>query len=357
MSLAFRLGLFVVGGLLVLAIGIFLIGSKQDLFHPTYALRAEFDTVAGLNNGAEVRVGGIHEGTVHRIDLPRRPDEKVTVQMELERPTLDVLKKDSTASIKSAGLLGDKYVDISFGSAQAGSLKGGDTIGSEPPLDISDLVKKTNDILDTTKETMQNVDTTTGNLEAVSTKINQGKGTVGALINDKSVYRNVNAGATNFADDMEAFKHNFFLRGFFHKRGYEDTGDLTKHLVSKLPDTRPVKEFDFEDGRLFGKTDAAKLKKPKSLNDAGSFLEQNQFGLVVIVARGGLTGDTDKVRLNTEAQAMSVRDYLVQNFRLDDARLKTFGAGKVEDSPGRVEILIYPPEKSAAQAQNSHVAR
>src|SRR5579864_6098930 len=119
MSRTFRLGVFIVGALLVLAAGVFLIGSKDLLFSSTYRLKAEFDTVAGLMDGAEVRVGGVHKGTVRRIDLPKRPDETVTVVMDLERSTRDILKKDSVASIKSEGLLGDKYVEISFGSNES----------------------------------------------------------------------------------------------------------------------------------------------------------------------------------------------------------------------------------------------
>src|SRR5207244_11316401 len=57
----------------------FWIGNKQFLFHSTYRLNAEFQNVAGLNGGAEVRVGGIHEGTVRQIQLPVRPNEKVRV--------------------------------------------------------------------------------------------------------------------------------------------------------------------------------------------------------------------------------------------------------------------------------------
>jgi ABC-type transporter Mla subunit MlaD len=53
------------------------IGDKQFLFSSTYLLKADFQNVAGLNNGADVRVGGVREGTVKHIDLPIRPDEKV----------------------------------------------------------------------------------------------------------------------------------------------------------------------------------------------------------------------------------------------------------------------------------------
>ena len=296
MSTAFRLGAFIVGTLLVLAAGVFLIGSKEFLFSSTYTLRSDFKNVGGLADGAQVRVGGIPEGTVKHIVLPKRPDQKVTVEMNLQHSTQNVLKKDSVASIKSEGLLGDKYVEISFGSDEAEKLKSGDTIASAPPLDISDLIQKTNDILDTTKGTMQNVEASADNLKSISTKINQGQGTVGALVNDKSIYREASAGAAAFDDDMEALKHNFLLRGFFKKRGYEDSDQLAKYSIARLPAEQYSKKFSFETSQLFDKVDGSKLKHEKLLNEVGQFLAQNKFNLVVVEARSGMKGDSGKER-------------------------------------------------------------
>src|SRR5436190_23761953 len=101
MSRAFRLGIFIVATLLIFAAGVFWIGKKQFLFHSTYRLQAEFQNVAGLNGGAEVRVGGIHEGTVRQIQLPTRPNEKVRVLMDLVVGTRNVIKKDYETIIRS----------------------------------------------------------------------------------------------------------------------------------------------------------------------------------------------------------------------------------------------------------------
>src|SRR5712691_1568969 len=179
MSREFRLGLFIVATLLILSAGVFMIGSKSSLFYPTYRIKSDFGTVEGLNAGGDVRVGGTHQGTVRRIDLPKRPDGKVTVVMDLERGTRDLVKKDSVAEIKSEGLVGDKYVEISFGSNEAEKLKDGETIASEPPRDISDLVKKADQILDTSKDVVENANETTNNLKSITSKVNQGQGTAG----------------------------------------------------------------------------------------------------------------------------------------------------------------------------------
>jgi len=97
MSRAFRLGLFVVATLLILAAGVFLIGEKRFLFRRTYRLEAEFQNVAGLNNGADVRVGGIHLGTVKYISLPNGPSGKLTVVMDMANSTKNIIRQNSVS--------------------------------------------------------------------------------------------------------------------------------------------------------------------------------------------------------------------------------------------------------------------
>ena len=263
MSKEVRLGLFVALTLAILVVGVFLIGNTETLFKSTYRVKAEFQNVAGLSDGADVRVGGIHEGTVRRIELPKQPNGKVTVVMDLLRATRAIVKQDSLAAIKSEGLLGDKYVEVSFGSENAQRLQDGETIGSEPPLDISDLLGKTNQILDTTKTAMEGAQQTVNNLQSITSKIDRGQGSIGGLLNDKTVYNQANQAATNLAESTEALKHNFLVKGFFKKRGYEDSKDLTKYQIAKLPASPPLKSFDYEGKHLFDKPDASNPKNQK----------------------------------------------------------------------------------------------
>jgi hypothetical protein len=146
---------------------------------------------------------------------------------------------------------------------------------------------------------------------------------------------------------MEALKHNFFLRGYFKTRGYEDAAELAKNEIERLPQGTPTKEFTYPAKQLFDKRDSTKLKNQKSLNDGGEFLSSNQFGFAVVVASAGMEGDTQKDLVLTEARAMVVREYLVENFGFDDSQLKTLGMGKQTDANsgagwGTVRILVYP---------------
>lgn len=343
MSKVFRLGLFVVTALVIFGAGVFLIGSKKMMFRSTYKLNADFRNVGGLDSGAEVRIAGYHQGSVTRINLPKKPDGDVIVSMDLENSTRQTIRKDSVASIASEGLVGDKYVEITLGSKDSPEVKNGDTIKGAPPIQMADLLKKADHVLDSATESVEQIGASAGNLKTITGKINSGQGTVGALINDKTIYKEAASGATEFQEDMEALKHNFLLRGFFKKRGYEDVSELKQHELQHLPAQPSEKKFVYDSAKLFNKPDAAELKHQKNLNDAGRFLEQNNYGLVVVAAHTGMKGDTEKDKSLTEAQSMVVREYLAKNFKFDDSRLKTFGLGKnSEDDSNRVEILVYP---------------
>jgi phospholipid/cholesterol/gamma-HCH transport system substrate-binding protein len=377
MSRAARLGAFILATLAILVTGIVIIGNHQYLFSSTYQLRSQFATVAGLSTGADVQVGGVHGGTVRSIELPHEPGGKVTVIMDLGKSTHEIIKQDSVASIETEGLLGNQFMAISFGSPGRSNVRDGDTIASEPPLVMADLIKKADAILDSSQEAVQNASRMTANLASISAKIDTGKGTAGALVNNKQLYANLEqttsdardtmvqaqAGVTDFQENMEALKHNFFLSGYFNKRGYEDSADLAANEIERLPADPPMKIFTYSSKQLFDKVDSAKLKNQKSLNACGEFLANSQYGYAVVVVSAGANGDTQKDLVLTEGRAMVVREYLVETFGFDDSHLRTLGLGKQAETNsdigwGSVQIIFYPsgavvPPNKQSQAATS----
>ena len=361
MSRVARLGAFIVVTLAILAAGVFVVGSKEYLFRSTYQLKAQFDNVAGLSEGADVQVGGVHSGMVRTIELPHNPGEQVTVVMDLNQSTHEIIKHDSVASIETEGVLGNQFVAISFGTAGQPEVKNGEIIESAPPLVLADLFKKTSGILDSSQKAIDNATLATAHLNSVSAKIDSGQGTVGALVNDKQLYANMaqstvtlndtmiqaKSGVTDFQENMEALKHNILLSGYFKKRGYEDENDLKANTISGLPLGAPLKVFTYTAKELFDGRDSAKMKGQKSLKDGGEFLAQNPFGVAVVVVSAGMDGDAQKDLVLTEARAMVVREYLVEHFGFDDTQLKTLGLGKQagtnpDAGGGSIQILIYP---------------
>jgi hypothetical protein len=312
--------------------------------------------------------------------LPRKPGDKITVFINLAKSTHEIIKKDSVASIQTEGLLGNQYVAISFGSAGQAEVKDGEIIQSEPPLVMADLLKKTSSILDGSQMAIQNAALATAHLNSVSAKIDSGQGTVGALVNDKELYSNLEqttstlhatmlqaqTGVTDFQENMEALKHNFLLSGYFKKRGYEDSASLTANTISRLPPGTPIKAFTYTAKQLFDGRDSAKLRNQKSLNGGGAFLAENKFGFAVVVVSAGMEGDSKRQLVLTEARAAVVRQYLVENFGFDDSRLKTLAMGKqagaVADADwGSIQILIFPAgteipaDKPAATGSSSTI--
>jgi ABC-type transporter Mla subunit MlaD len=282
------------------------------------------------------------------------------VIMELAKSTHEIIKQDSVASIQTEGLLGNQYLAISFGSFGQAEVKDGATIQSEPPLEMADLLRKTNGILESSQAAIQNVTMATAHLNSVSSKIDSGQGTVGALVNDKQLYTDLEqttttlhatmlqaqTGVTDFQENMEALKHNFLLSGYFKKRGYEDSADLGANAIGGLPQGTPVKVFSYTVKQLFDGRDSAKLKNQKSLKAVGDFLAQNQFGVAVITASTGMEGDSQKDTVLTEARAMIIREYLAGNFGFDNSLLKTLGLGKeagphVDADWGAIQILVF----------------
>jgi len=372
-----RLGAFIVATLAVLAAGVFIIGSKEYLFRSTYQLKTQFNNVAGLAVGADVQVGGVHSGNVHSILLPHKPGDKIIVVMDLDRSTKEIIKGDSVASIETEGMLGNQYVAISFGSAGQAEVKDGETIGSVPPLELGELLAKTSAILDSSQQAILNTTLATAHLNSVSAKIDSGQGTVGALVNDKQVYNDLEqttaslqatmvlaqAGVTDFQENMEALKHNFLLSGYFRKRGYEDSASLVTNRIAELPQSTPEKTFTYAGKQIFDDRDSARMKDEKTLKDAGDFLAQTPFGVAVVVVSTGMDGDTQKDLVLSEARAMVIREYLAENFGFDDSQLKTLGQGKqpganLDADWGSIQILIYPagteiPNATPAPAASS----
>jgi phospholipid/cholesterol/gamma-HCH transport system substrate-binding protein len=360
MSRAARLGSFIVFTLAILAGGVFIIGSKAYLFRSTYTIQTQFENVAGLAAGASVQVGGVPSGTVHSIALPSRPGDKVTVVMDLDSATHAIIKHDSVATIETEGLLGNQYMAISFGSAGQAEVRDGDFIQSEPPLQMADILAKASGILSSSQVAVANVSQATAHLNSVSAKIDSGQGSVGALINDKSLYINLErstsslnetmiqaqTGVTDFKENMEALKQNFLLKGFFKKRGYEDSADLVAHAIDRLPQGVPDKSFMYESRQLFDGGESVKLHNQKSLNDGGEYLAKTPFGLAIIVVSAGLDGDSAKELELTQVRAMVVREYLVEHFAFDDSQIKTLALGKQpatsDAKDNTIQLLIFP---------------
>ena len=229
-----RLGLFVAGGLTLFVIAIFIIGKQKNLFNPVFKITSTFQNVGGLQIGNNVRFSGINVGTVDNIVIIN--DSTVRTDLIIKEEVRQFIKSDCRVAIGSEGVIGDKLVTISQGSAEAPLVKEGQRLESSEPVE-------TDAIMASLRVTAGNAEVITKQLAEIMTKINTGKGTLGRLIQDKTLAENLNKTVSNLKnssksldENMTAAKHNFFLKGYFDrkaKKAAQKKADAKKAVEEK----------------------------------------------------------------------------------------------------------------------------
>lgn len=211
-----RLGLFVMIGIGLFVLGIFIIGKQKNLFNPVFKMSSNFQNVSGLQVGNAVRFSGINIGTVDNIMIIN--DSTVKVIMLIKKDVQRFIKVDSHAAISSEGIIGDKVIVISHGESSTKIVKEGQIIASFEPIETDAIMKSI-------KITADNAAVVTDEIAYLLLSINNGEGTLGRLVNDESMAENINQTIVNLKksskglnENMEAAKSNFLLRGYFRKK-------------------------------------------------------------------------------------------------------------------------------------------
>lgn len=177
-----RLGLFVISGLLIFILAIYFIGDKQKMFGKTNRLEAVFNNVNGLELGNNVRYSGISVGTVRGIQMIN--DTTIRVNMNIDKAIFPYIKKDAVATISSDGLVGNMIINIIPGNGNKPSVEPGDEIQTFNRV-------RTEDMLTTLNITNKNAAKLTENLLKITNEIIKGKGTLGSLINDTIIAKDL----------------------------------------------------------------------------------------------------------------------------------------------------------------------
>jgi phospholipid/cholesterol/gamma-HCH transport system substrate-binding protein len=419
-------GVFVLGGLVLFALGLFMVGDRQMAFTKRFTVYTEFTKVTGLQPGAVVRVLGAKAGSIKQILPPNSPGEKFRVRLEVVESLHQLVRTDSIATIETEGLVGGSYLGIGTGTDGAPRVPPDGTIAGKEPFEISDLMQqmgesitKVNETIDAMKGDVQNavlaVADTMGNANALITDVSgdvkkmaasgaritddasqiaeglrSGKGVIGQLMTDDELYlrataiaRHTEETASNakqvvelakktlegfqvkdgavqgmtadlkqtldgaraamvgFAENMDALKHNFLLRGFFNRRGYFDLDDISpaayrqgaltkdgRHLARVWLPSDVLFEPEPDRGDDERLTAAGKARLDSAFAPS---LEHAASG-VVIVEGYAQHGPPETRFLRSRARASLVRDYLLVKFFLDPQTTGAIPLGA--DSPG-----------------------
>src|SRR5271157_3508062 len=186
-----RVGLFVLVGLLILAVGIFYV-TGAGFFGPKYRIKTYLPEVSGLSTGAPVRLDGVDIGNVYQIRLvPREPGKSpermhnIEVGMRIDRKYQNDILTDSAASLVTEGLLGNRYVTITRGYTGV-PLKEGQAVPGTEEKAIKEVVERSADVLSNLKALSDDV-------EDLINGVQRGKGTLGKLLTDDQVYNRLNS--------------------------------------------------------------------------------------------------------------------------------------------------------------------
>jgi len=143
MSRELKVGLFVIGGLALGMLAVFLIGNTKQLWEQKVGYKSAFQNVAGLKPGAPIRMGGLDVGTVtgigHDGDVA---DTRIFVKMSINKSEAGRIRSDTVATVTARGLLGDKMVELSVGSPAESILPPGALIPSAEPADMFSAVNR-----------------------------------------------------------------------------------------------------------------------------------------------------------------------------------------------------------------------
>jgi phospholipid/cholesterol/gamma-HCH transport system substrate-binding protein len=421
-------GVFVIGGLLLFTVGLFMIGDRQMAFARKFTLYTEFTKITGLQKGTIVRVSGAKAGTIKDIEVPPRPGTKFRVKLEITEDLHPIVRGDSLATIQTEGLVGGTYLAIGAGTAAAPPVPENATLPSQEPFEIADLmkqmgdtVKKVNETIDLltgdVQDTIQSIGDTvdsanqlitdvtddvktmasagariTGDAAEIADNIRNGKGTIGKLVNDDELYTHVatvakqaeqiatdarrvvedarqalqslqskngpiqnvasnmkqtldeaRAAMAGFAENMDALKRNFLLRGFFNRRGYFDLSQIspTDYRNGRLTagNKRQAVRVWLSSAVLF-ETDPD--TKTERLTDDGKarldsaiapFLDRITNCIVMMEGYSQLP-TIEQQFVQSRARASVAREYLIGQFHLDPQATGVMPLGReAADSP------------------------
>lgn len=195
----------------VLALLIFLMSGNSGFFSSNITIYAYFENASGIRVGDQVKLEGVDIGNVTGISLishdQQPPPEKTTppdyivsdklidkpvrIKMTVNKTKAQHLRTDAIAVFETAGVLGSTFVDIDATGTKGGPVTDGSILRTKPMKDINGMIASS-------QTAVENLNTLIRRLDSIISTIQNGKGTVGALINDDTLYKRLNTTLDEF---------------------------------------------------------------------------------------------------------------------------------------------------------------
>jgi phospholipid/cholesterol/gamma-HCH transport system substrate-binding protein len=184
-----RVGITVIVSCATLGVLLFLMSGTRGLFSKRIKLQSYFDNASGLREGAPVRLSGVDVGNVIHIRVVPDKDKQLTpveVIMKVSTKYGFDLRRDSVISLETAGVLGETYLDIDSSQAVGAIVQDGDTLATQVHPDFNQVVRAS-------QSTLENMDALLKRADRILAFAESGKGSLGKLIYDPTLYNRISA--------------------------------------------------------------------------------------------------------------------------------------------------------------------
>ena len=175
-ALQIKVGLLIVAALIILGVAIFLMGKERRFFENKVPFEIRFSRTIGLREGAPITLTGVRVGSVESLAFPRDVQENyIVVQIRVVGDVAPRIRKDTLARIRTQGVLGDKFIELSGGSPESEPLPAGSLIASVDPLDYEALLGESGDIV-------QSFASVASSLKTILKSAEEGKSLLGQVV-------------------------------------------------------------------------------------------------------------------------------------------------------------------------------
>lgn len=169
-----RVGVIVFASLLLFVVMVVVVGGKTGFFLARSSYFALFPNSQGLMGGNQVRLAGVTVGAVQDVEVPKQPGQDLVVRFDIERRYRHLVRTDSRVEIKTIGLLGDKYLEVTPGSPDKPLLEPGSEIAAIRGSELDKILAGSGDLVD-------NVTAVAKSLKTILGRVEKGEGFVGEI--------------------------------------------------------------------------------------------------------------------------------------------------------------------------------
>lgn len=291
-----RVGLLVIAALLLVAMTILMVGNRRQLFIRHTRYTTSFLNVTGLEHGSPVKLNGVTVGFIGDIELPAGAQQpRIEIRFTLDSRYTERVREDSTVSIKSMGLLGDKYLEITSGSVDSPRILEGGVVPGRDPAELSQFVATGGDLL-------QNLISISVSLKTILGRIEAGEGLLGELTRSPESGSHLSENLTQAVGTLGSILGKIERgEGLLGRMVSEESGsgDILDELKASSRSIHRITTQVAIDMERHDTTYAALLRDPdgrRRMTDAIDAL-QNAAGAIAAVAQEMATGEGTLPRL------------------------------------------------------------